>query len=473
MATSEENMEAVRSILENYDLPVNAIVGILANIAIETGGTFDWQQSSDIAHGLFQFDKPKKGKYKDYIKYLEEEKLQDSAESQIIYMMETIKTGREIGKGNAKKLRKIFETGSIEDITIAFSEIWERPSIPHNDRRVKWAKENAKHIIEVTDESEVGAAAMLEEEAEPIKEAEKAIYEPKGLAGAAAVSEVPELAKETKAGVDTVLLEEAAEPEEDLDIRDPFSKPIISGAAAVPLEGEQVREKIKYLVEVIQEYIPQGLGGAAAIDELDALRNPFQALEWLQDKIDNAVEELDIDKDDLYKTIRDIDIEEELRKLNVEGLETLEPEELERLEVDDEIKEILFQPDEDEVEEVLFHPDDKFFNDEEGIYDDQDFMHPSYFTEEEKDKYLDITRTDDDGMYHDVKWWKEKEEKEQAGKIDIRNDVEKEIKMYLDMLDEGIYGGEGHRVPYRAEERIRKTKDKKGHKVPYTAEDAI
>ena len=53
------------------------------------------------------------------------------------------------------------------------------------------------------------------------------------------------------------------------------------------------------------------MGGAAAIDELDALRNPFQALEWLQDKIDNAVEELDIDKDDLYKTIRDIDIEEE------------------------------------------------------------------------------------------------------------------------------------------------------------------
>jgi lysozyme len=269
-------------------------------------------------------------------------------------------------------------------------------------------------------------------------------------------------------------IKEAAELEEDLTgLRDPFSEPIISGAAAVPLEGEQVREKIKYLAEVIQEYIPQGLGGAAAIDELDALRNPFQALEWLQDKIDNAVEELDIDKDDLYKTIRDIDIEEELRKLNVEGLETLEPEELERLEVDDEIKEILFQPDEDEVEEVLFHPDDKFFNDEEGIYDDQDFMHPSYFTEEEKDKYLDITRTDDDGMYHDVKWWKEKEEKEQAGKIDIRNDVEKEIKMYLDMLDEGIYGGEGHRVPYRAEERIRKTKDKKGHKVPYKAEDAI
>jgi hypothetical protein len=31
----------------------------------------------------------------------------------------------------------------------------------------------------------------------------------------------------------------------------------------------------------------------------------------------------------------------------------------------------------------------------------------------------------------------------------------------------------GHEVPYRAEERIRKTKDKKGHKVPYKAEDAI
>ena len=352
-----------------------------------------------------------------------------------------------------------------------------KPSTAHSlmagGKKAIVGKKALGYLRELAKETKAGAAAMLEEEAEPIKEAEKAIYEPKGLAGAAAVSEVPELAKETKAGVDTVLLEEAAEPEEDLDIRDPFSKPIISGAAAVPLEGEQVREKIKYLVEVIQEYIPQGLGGAAAIDELDALRNPFQALEWLQDKIDNAVEELDIDKDDLYKTIRDIDIEEELRKLNGEELETLEPEELERLEVDDEIKEILFQPDEDEVEEVLFHPDDKFFNDEEGIYDDQDFMHPSYFTEEEKDKYLDITRTDDDGMYHDVKWWKEKEEKEQAGKIDIRNDVEKEIKMYLDMLDEGIYGGEGHRVPYRAEERIRKTKDKKGHKVPYKAEDAI
>ena len=52
-----------------------------------------------------------------------------------------------------------------------------------------------------------------------------------------------ELSVEPEAVEPELTLEEAAEPEEDLDIRDPFSKPIISGAAAVPLEGEQVEEE--------------------------------------------------------------------------------------------------------------------------------------------------------------------------------------------------------------------------------------
>ena len=52
-----------------------------------------------------------------------------------------------IGKGHAKKLRVLFMTGTVEEITEGFERIWEKPSKPHSQRRQKSAK---KHLAKIT-----------------------------------------------------------------------------------------------------------------------------------------------------------------------------------------------------------------------------------------------------------------------------------------------------------------------------------
>lgn len=61
----------------------------MANILVQTGGTFDYttKQKGGKGHGLFQFDFHQKF-YDDYTK---KHDLKDSARSQIQYMHSTIK----------------------------------------------------------------------------------------------------------------------------------------------------------------------------------------------------------------------------------------------------------------------------------------------------------------------------------------------------------------------------------------------
>ena len=115
---------------------------LMGNIDVETGGSFDYlqeQSGGGPGRGLFQLEGSKK---EDYNNYLNDNGLEDSPRAQLDYMHETIygDLQDEIGRGNAAKLRKIFETGNVEEITKAFEEIWERPGIPHSDRRLASAK---------------------------------------------------------------------------------------------------------------------------------------------------------------------------------------------------------------------------------------------------------------------------------------------------------------------------------------------
>ena len=109
-----------------------AAAGILANIELETGGTFDYQQKEKKgdAYGLFQFDFMKPY-YEDYL--LREGK-DDSMESQIDFMDDVVKGNwapglanmdRTILKGElfsgkfepdriAKSFNSIFEKGKLE-----------------------------------------------------------------------------------------------------------------------------------------------------------------------------------------------------------------------------------------------------------------------------------------------------------------------------------------------------------------------
>jgi hypothetical protein len=114
----------------------------MGNIDVETGGSFDYLQQQDgggPGQGLFQLEGSKKESYNNY---LNDNGLENSPRAQIDYMHETIygDLQDEIGRGNAAKLRKIFETGTVEEITKAFEEIWERPGVPHSDRRIASAK---------------------------------------------------------------------------------------------------------------------------------------------------------------------------------------------------------------------------------------------------------------------------------------------------------------------------------------------
>ena len=107
------------------------ISAMLGNIDVETGGTFDFQQKQKggNGYGLFQFDFHKPF----YKKFLNQNNLTDSVDSQVRYTYENIYGGLQdvLGSGNAEKLRKSFETSKdpmkLSDDII---NIFLRPGVP-------------------------------------------------------------------------------------------------------------------------------------------------------------------------------------------------------------------------------------------------------------------------------------------------------------------------------------------------------
>ena len=116
-----------------------AIAALMGNIHVETGGSFDYRQlqNQGPAYGLFQFDDNKAN----YDAWLVENNKQDSASSQIDFVYDTIYGDSQdiIGVPVASRLRDVFETGTVEEITAAFSLLWERPNPQkaNQDRRIE------------------------------------------------------------------------------------------------------------------------------------------------------------------------------------------------------------------------------------------------------------------------------------------------------------------------------------------------
>jgi len=143
-ATKEQTIVAnktlTQTLLKEKGYTSTAIAGIMANIDVETGGTFSFQekQRGGKGYGVFQFDflNPY------YQKYLEKSEKKDSLESQIDFMHETVYGNEQdiIGKGNAKKLREGLENAKTpEEAAEIFMNIFEKPGVPHLDRRIKAA----------------------------------------------------------------------------------------------------------------------------------------------------------------------------------------------------------------------------------------------------------------------------------------------------------------------------------------------
>lgn len=152
------------------------IAGILGNIDVETGGSFDYQQkqrgAKRPAHGIFQLD-PNGGKYQDYQKWLKNKKKKDSVLSQVEFFDDTIfgSSTSIPGAGNAQKIKKAFGTDNPSVIAQTVSDIWLRPQKgkEHNDRRVAAAntfyKEMKQPSVEVAQPKQQPPMAMAASDA--------------------------------------------------------------------------------------------------------------------------------------------------------------------------------------------------------------------------------------------------------------------------------------------------------------------
>ena len=146
--TKNKNMEFAYNYL-NKTLSPEASAALLGNMYAEGGNfAFDQEEVTNRAnkgYGLFQFtdNEAGEGHRKEYFSYLESNDKQDSIESQIDYVMANINQGigYDIGAGNRKKLQKIFKTGTVEQITKAFHDIFERPQPGSLKKRTNFAEQ--------------------------------------------------------------------------------------------------------------------------------------------------------------------------------------------------------------------------------------------------------------------------------------------------------------------------------------------
>jgi hypothetical protein len=155
--TTKERVQYIYNRLRAKNLTDTEARAMLANIEVETGGSFDPAQlqkgsRKDPAFGLFQFDPRGLGLAKPYFEYVESREDKDpySIDNQIDFMAESI-TGeyapgaKYIGAGNIIKFREAAEEG----LTPAIRQFSGgkgtgiqgilNPGVPHMNRREKAA----------------------------------------------------------------------------------------------------------------------------------------------------------------------------------------------------------------------------------------------------------------------------------------------------------------------------------------------
>lgn len=173
---AEENKESVKQLLlEKSGNNKKWTAGLMGNIDVETGGTFDYREKEkspkkgEGGYGLFQITGAHQKAYWDYLKNT---KKTDSAASQIDFVHDNIerneRSTQDIGSGHAKKLREIRDNpdATAEEIAAEFSDRYERPGVPHKDRRRESAKEtfdvlNKPTLPNALEEGKDDGGAML------------------------------------------------------------------------------------------------------------------------------------------------------------------------------------------------------------------------------------------------------------------------------------------------------------------------
>ena len=157
-----QKQELVYNFFSKKGYPDESIAAIMGNIAVEAP-TFDSTQKERgkkkgkaQGKGLFQFTGARQS---DYNRYLQDNKLKDSASNQMEYVHEqmtsTVKQPYDAGGKNKERLRKVLlgeGMGSVEDRAKVISDIFLRPGVPHMERRMEESL-NMFDMMRPTDQS--------------------------------------------------------------------------------------------------------------------------------------------------------------------------------------------------------------------------------------------------------------------------------------------------------------------------------
>ena len=157
-----DNRQRIINHLRGRGLSNAAIAGIVGNIDIETGGTFDYKQRQTKsgnprdpnltpggAYGLFQFDNPGKraGHETWYKQYLEKTNKKDSAESQLDYFLDTVNAAadkqdpfynfsKNVGTGNTGTIKGYFQLSEDpKQVSDSITDRFLKPGKPKSDQR--------------------------------------------------------------------------------------------------------------------------------------------------------------------------------------------------------------------------------------------------------------------------------------------------------------------------------------------------
>ena len=136
----QNNINSINTYLKDLGYSKEARAGILGNIGVETGYTYNYQakQRDGKGYGLFQFDFQKPH----YFAWIQKNKLDDSDKNQITFMHEVLKGNDKVMGFNTvdrQELQKFFKQGTVEQVAKEFSERYEKPGVPHLERRIEEA----------------------------------------------------------------------------------------------------------------------------------------------------------------------------------------------------------------------------------------------------------------------------------------------------------------------------------------------
>ena len=142
------NISQINNLLKELGYSKEARAAKLGNIGVETGYTYDYRQKqkNGKGYGLYQLDFQRPY----YDKYLESNKLKDSLASQVMFTHEVLQGNDKVMGMNTKDrkaLQEAFKSKDVSFITQMFSEKYEKPGVPHLEKRI----EEANKLYELID----------------------------------------------------------------------------------------------------------------------------------------------------------------------------------------------------------------------------------------------------------------------------------------------------------------------------------